>query len=385
MILHLLGESKFDSLIMNQMEECYPGENIFLLFSVNRSLNIFEPIYRDRILFQEDFPSIDFRNIDGIIIHYLSIAKAELLRSIPNNIPVACNIWGGDFYNFLPEFRQNLYSALTKKYLNHTRKRPRFYYILKDSILFPISHNYKLWEKAVEKSKIFSTVIPYEKSLVEKYFNSNSKYLNLPTYSLEKVLNTDNYESTILTKEKFQMKILIGNSGNPTNNHLEILHFVKSLNAENISVHLPLTYGDNDYIKHICKTGNYLLGKKFCPVLNHLNNTDFFNFINCFNIFIFNNYRQQGVGTIILALWSGGKIYLSNKNVTSSFYRDMGLKIFSIEDDLLLSDSTDLFNPLTREEILVNRNGLLKLYSNETVNNLIKCFTDSLKKININN
>jgi hypothetical protein len=108
-------------------------------------------------------------------------------------------------------------------------------------------------------------------------------------------------------------------------------------------------------------------------------------FINCFNVFIFNNYRQQGIGTIIIALWSGGKVFLSKKNVTSSFYKDNGLKIFSIEDDLFISNKPYLFNPLTREEILANRTCLLKLYSKEVVNKSIKDFIESLKRINIEN
>jgi hypothetical protein len=365
---------------MNQIEECCPGENLFLLLSGNRKFNLIESGYRDKILFKEDLLSIDFKNIDGIIVHYLSIAKAKLLRGIPINIPVACSIWGGDFYNFLPEFRQNLYSDLTKEYLNHTQRGPRFYYLLKDKIVFPISHNYRLWKKVIDRSKMFSTVIPYERNQIERYFSSDTKYLPLPTHSLEKVIDIDDYEKSICTKGNFLKNVLLGNSGHLSNNHLEILHFLKKFENKDINIHVPLTYGNNNYIKHICKSGSSLFGGKFFPILNHLNNSDYLNFLNCFNIFIFNNYRQQGIGTITKALWSGGKVFLSNKNVTSSFYRDSGLKVFSIENDLLKSSSLEFFKPLTSEEILTNRKGLLNLYSNETVNNSIRFFFEYLRK-----
>ena len=379
MILHLLSDPDFDLLIMNQMEECFPDENIFMLLSDSQPLSIHNPTYKRIIIHQEEFPSIDFSIIDGIIIHYVSVKAAKTIQDIPKNIPIACSIWGGDFYNFLPEFKYKLYGDLTRKYLNQLRTLPLLYYILKDRIIFPYSSDYKIWKKVAERVKIFSTIIPYEKSLVERYFQNHAKYLPLPTNSLEKGINTDNYEKTIITKGKVRKNILIGNSGNPTNNHLEALHFVSRHKDEDISVHLPLTYGNKEYINNICKTGKSLLGSKFYPLLNHLTQTEYYNFLNSFNIFIFNNYRQQGIGTIINALWCGGKVYLSNRNVTSSYYKDQGLRIFFIEDDLFTSTAFNLFIPLTKKEILSNRKILIKLYSRESVNRSIKIFISSLK------
>jgi hypothetical protein len=378
MVIHLLSQSCLNPLIINQIEECFPEKNLYLLFSEDKSLEIDNTIYGNNVILPENLQSTDISKSEGIIIHYLSISKARFLRKIPQDIPVACSIWGGDFYNFLPEFRKDLYSDLTEKYLKHAQKWPGILYLIKDKMVFPVSQNYKLWKEAVTKSKLFSTVIPYEKILVGKSFNANSKYMSLPTHSLDKVLDIDNYERTICTKENFSMNILIGNSGHPTNNHLEILYFIQSLNNEEINVHLPLTYGNNEYIKHLCNTGSSLFGKKFRPLLNHLNNTDFKNYLNYSNIFIFNSYRQQGIGTIIEALWSGGKVFLSNKNITASFYRDIGLKIFSVEDDLFKSKNPALFEPLTREEILSNRKILLKIYSKEMVNNSIINFITNL-------
>jgi dTDP-N-acetylfucosamine:lipid II N-acetylfucosaminyltransferase len=385
MILHLLSESVIDSLIIKQMEECYPGENSFLLFAGRTALDSFDPDFRDRITVEADKESIDFRNINGIIIHYLSFTKIEYLKNIPGNIPVACSIWGGDFYNFLPKFHLKLYGRITKKFVNNNRKGPWLYYILKYRINFPLSENYKLWKKSLQSIMIYSTVIPYEKNLVEKYFHLNAQYLPLPTHSIDKVLNTDDFENSISTKENFKMNILIGNSGNPTNNHLEILNYLKKFKSENISVQLPLTYGNQGYIDHICKTGNTLLGEKFIPLLNHLDNAHYFNFINCFNIFIFNSYRQQGIGTIVLAIWTGGKVYLSNKNITGSYYKDNGIKLFSIEDDLFTSESSEIFKPLSKEEILANRRALMNLYSNSVVNISIRNFVENLKGAQIVN
>ena len=384
MILHLLSEPKFDFNIIKQIEECCPDDNLFLILVTDNSIDTIKDIFKNKIVFPPDFTNIDFSTIDGVIIHFLSIAKAKLIIRIPKGIPIGWSIWGGDFYNFLPEFKKKIYSGLAIKYLNRNHRRPWFYYTYLDKIIFPNSENYKLWRKAKARIKIYSTVTPFEKDIVHKYFKPATKYLPLPTYSIEKVVDINDYESTICTKERFRNNILVGNSGHPSNNHLEILNFIKLLDKEDITVQLPLTYGSNDYISYICETGNSLLGKRFRPLIDHLSSTEYLNYINSFNVFIFNNYRQQGIGTILLALWSGGKVYLSNKNVTSSFFRDNGIILFSIEDDLFTSKNNNKFSSLTKEAILANRKGLLKLYSNERVNNSIKYFIENLKKSAIN-
>jgi dTDP-N-acetylfucosamine:lipid II N-acetylfucosaminyltransferase len=383
MMLHLLSEPKFDSLIMDQIEECCPGENLYMFFSESRSFRSNKKVSTNKIFFQEDLNLIDFSKVDGILIHYLSIQKARLLAGIPDDIPLGCSLWGGDFYNFLPELRRDLFGDLTKRYVKPGKALPPLYFKLKDKLIYCLRNNdYHLWKRTLKRSKIFSTIIPYERSFVEKYTKSGSSYVSIPVYSLDKVLNVEDFKNTIITKENFKMNILIGNSGHITNNHLEILHFIKSLDKQDINIHAPLTYGNDKYIKHICATGSSLFGNKFFPLLDHLNNKDYLNFLNRHNLFIFNSYRQQGIGTIVQALWTGGKVFLSNRNITISFYRDKGLKVFSIEDDLFNTLNTGLFEPLTRDEIFSNREKLLDLYAREKVNNSIRDFLFCLKSEN---
>ena len=71
MILHLLSDSKFDSLIINQIEECFPGENIFMLFYPKRILNVNTGI-KSKIGFYDEVISIDLSVVEGIIIHFLN-------------------------------------------------------------------------------------------------------------------------------------------------------------------------------------------------------------------------------------------------------------------------------------------------------------------------
>ncbi len=205
MILHLLSEPKFDLHIITQIEECCPDENIFLLLVTDQSLNYVPDVFKSKIIFQKDFAFIDFSTIEAVIIHFLSIEKAKLISGIPTEIPIGWSIWGGDFYNFLPEFRKKIYSGLTLKYLNRNHKKPWFYYTYLEKIVFPNSQNYKLWKKTKRRTKIYSTVTPYEKDLVQKYFKQGTKYFPFPTYSIEKVIDINNIEN-ITPKDMFQLK-----------------------------------------------------------------------------------------------------------------------------------------------------------------------------------
>lgn len=381
MLLHLLSESKFARPIMAQFDECLPGENLYLLFPGETSLNK-EDQNTGSVLFIKDNPEIDFSTIKGVIVHYLSISKSKFLSNVPKDIPVACSLWGGDFYNFLPEFKNQIYSNLTKDFLRKFKKAPRLFYILKNRIYFPFSEASKSWNKAARRSGLFSTVVPYERDLVNRFF-PDAQFMHLPTYSLDKVVTVENFESTVPFKsDNNQKNVLIGNSGNPTNNHSEILHYIALFKDSTVRVNVPLTYGDTRYIPHICRMGESLLGKQFQPLLKHLDHKSYYDYVESNNVCIFNNYRQQGLGTINLCLWGGGKVYLSTRNLTLRYLKDMGLKVFSVEDDLLPADSEDIFEPLSRDEICTNRKALLNLYSKESVNNYITKFTRRLKSAN---
>ena len=84
--------------------------------------------------------------------------------------------------------------------------------------------------------------------------------------------------------------------------------------------------------------------------------------------FIYNNYRQEAVGNILVALFLGGRVYLNKKNPLLTFYKSLGLSIFEIDE----FDSKNTITPLSDEEREKNRKILMELYSRDRLLSLIK-------------
>ena len=62
-------------------------------------------------------------------------------------------------------------------------------------------------------------------------------------------------ESPYCHQQKETKVIQIGNSADPTNNHIEIFHKLLPYKDENIQIIVPLSYGDIEYREHILKIG----------------------------------------------------------------------------------------------------------------------------------
>jgi len=91
-------------------------------------------------------------------------------------------------------------------------------------------------------------------------------------------------------------------------------------------------------------------------------------------IVIMNHYKQQAVGNILMMLWLGSKVYLNESNTIYHYLKRIGIKIFSIDNDLIRDNHLALMN-LSQDEIDQNRSILKKTIGEEHV---IKGLKDSV-------
>ena len=99
-------------------------------------------------------------------------------------------------------------------------------------------------------------------------------------------------------KASKEIMVLVGNSGDPSNNHIDIYKALTKIKGD-FKVLSFLTYGKTDYIKNIMARGYDILGEKFIPITDHMAREEYFHFIENIDVVIMNHYRQQGVGNII--------------------------------------------------------------------------------------
>jgi hypothetical protein len=85
------------------------------------------------------------------------------------------------------------------------------------------------------------------------------------------------------------------------------------------------------------------------------------------------------MGNILTTLWLGSKVYLSNRNPLNSYFKSLGIHIFSIENDLKPSNRKALLPP-EKEMVEQNRKILMQQYGLENVMKKTKLIVNTLSE-----
>lgn len=123
--------------------------------------------------------------------------------------------------------------------------------------------------------------------------------------------------------------IQVGNSADPSNNHLEVFDKLNALKFENIHIICPLSYGDQAYAEKVVNRGKELFGENFEPLLTFMSFDKYLNILTKIDVAIFNHSRQQAVGNINTLLGLGKKVYIREEITTWAYCEEHDLKVYS--------------------------------------------------------
>ena len=280
---------------------------------------------------------------DEVILYQLDNYKINLVNKIshPNYV---WRFFGTEIYSL---FLEDFISEKTKKALAKEQTKPSFFQQLKTSLDYRIRkliYNYDFnFLKAIKKINVFLGLYRKEYDLIsERYFLlPKFRKLNLTFHPRENLKKKEN-------------TIILGNSRNTFNNHIDVLDIFNKVNLKDYKIIIPFNYGFiNSYTKtveeNISNNSSFELLNKFVDYDIYMN---YFANAKCY---INNAYRQFGVGNIYIAIFSGCKIYLNEKNICYHIYKKLGLLVFSIEQSFY----NDLKNKelmLTEEQMRYNIN-----------------------------
>jgi len=195
-----------------------------------------------------------------------------------------------------------------------------------------------LRRSVIKKMAGFITHIKGDYELAKKWYGVKGRYY----YSFMYPSNV--YKDYCLeTAEKTTSKkyIQVGNSADPSNNHIEVLNKIERYKDMNIEVICPLSYGDKENAQQIINHGSKILGDKFVPIIEFMPFDKYLNILAKIDIAIFNHKRQQAMGNITTLLGLGKKVYIRKDITTWEFCIDHDLKVYSSN-----SDFEDLFEEM---------------------------------------
>lgn len=378
-ILNFVLDEKFtDAIIMtHDLFEEYEHEYIFVNSSGNHNFKLVKYYKRIHIIKINDLQNLFKRtDIGGLFLHSLYSYPIKLITKIPPAIKIFWFSWGYDIYERPignPLIKLSLYRTLTEKELRRNQylplkiKKYTSKYIKK--LLLNGFSEKKTYLKAINRIDYYSGVLPEEYAMVKdatdfKACKITYKYL-YPNSSefLKKIQYNGN-------------NIFIGNSANPTNNHIDILHKLKGFNLGGRKLVVPLSYGGNkQYIHSVTNYGRQYFGDNWHSLKKLMEYEKYQEIISSCNVGIFLIERQQGMGNIYMLLRRGCKLFLSETSVIFKYLISIGVKVFSFENELT-QESLD--SPLTEEEKERNRNIIME---SSTLEAAKKRFSDLYKLI----
>ena len=360
MILHLIEDEKVVSRMIENFETARPGENMFVCMCRKNRKDNYIPIHIKTNIevtyfdYRYDKFEKDLSNYDLVIIHYLTYQKALFVdKYVRKDARICWAVWGGDMYGILNGYYgYKLYSDE-----NSYHKRWTIKGVIKS--VLGIERKRKRIILSFVKNQV-KEIIGFEedKELLESNIGiSGIKVHQFYYYPIEQILNENLLNKSISDSS---CHILCGNSGSYTGNHEYVLNILKDLDLSNWKVIMPLSYGGSpSYISKVKHYGTELLNSSFVPLKEFMPLDDYNQLMVSSRICIYGHWREEAFGNIVIALYLGAKVFVSNRNPFIKGLRRLGFIIFELER----ISQEELETPLSLDEKDNNRRRCLELLS----------------------
>lgn len=386
MNIHLVNDEKFIDKSIERFENYYPNSNIVFVITrdgvENKYLYINDSCVDIISLKINDTKAIDViksycKDGDNVFVHYLTNHKAIIVNELKKCFKIQSYwiLYGIGLYSLINTL--GLYQLIDcNKFSNewfnrcygflHLKKK---YFINKFNELRGLSCNSESIY-FIEQLEYFCFWNQFDYQLLRKYFKTNAKW----RYFL--------YFDAIMPglkigipEKKVKNSVILNHQSSRTGNHLTILKKISKIdkNKEIIDLYIPLSYGNESVKKSILCYSESNLGYCFKPIFKFMVISEYFLFLSKIEVAIFGHRRQEAAANIFFLLSSGAKVFLRKQNNLLRFFRELGIEIYEIEEDL---DPFINFKALDKKNQIKNRELILKIFSqdriDETYKSLIK-------------
>lgn len=174
----------------------------------------------------------------------------------------------------------------------------------------------KLRRKIIPHFPEIAAFVEEDAILAKKIYHSDAKYIPI-LYPIP----VDTGLLDIPVERGTSTNILIGNSADPGNHHIEIIGMLARFAGEDISLYCPLSYGGTQsYREKVKEEGRKVFGSKFHPLEEMISPSEYARLLCTIDISVMNHRRQQGLGNILSLLYLGKKVFLRSDTSSFSFF-----------------------------------------------------------------
>ena len=365
--LHFFQNEKVVNDAITSFEAVFPGENLYAILSkdgvaplVKAQPNTLFLSYKSKGL------SWLLHNINcfsEVICHSLWPGLDRIILRL-NHPNITWVIWGADlFEGVLYKNGYKLYFDENQLFRVRAQHIPvpiyRLLVGIRDSI------NYKRHICAIKKINSICATVPKDIDLFTSFVNIKKSFnrKELFYYPIERLLDDQTLHSFVHGAD-----IWINNAAGYNGNHIEVFNLIRDFKRKGM-VHVPLSYGIKKYAQFVEKEGRRILGDSFDPIKVFIPREEYYNMFLSTNAFIFGHLRGCATGNVAIALYLGAKVFLFKNNVLYGFFKEKGVVLFSIEDDL---NEDNINTPLPQVLRERNRDIVQRLFSYERLLSVIK-------------
>lgn len=353
--IHLVCDDKFIDFAIREFNEAGNQKHLFVLIGTVQKLKFIkstEVLIIHPRLFWYLVPYTK-GHVNSFFFHSLPDGfYKNIIHRIPKGIPLIWMSWGydliavfGDAMNYVKPRTKNIISI--NNLVSHQKHTVLTY--------FQAFTGIPDVRKIVERMDYFSTVIEEEKKIIDSnLFHKVPSWFPWNYFTMEQdVIN--GFED----KEVTGNNILIGNSGNFWNNHLDAFADLLEFQIEFDKIICPLSYGDQNYSSIVLKEGKSIFGERLIFLTDFLEYPDYVRQLFSCKFFFMNSLRQLGLGNLLLLLYLGSYVILDKSNPVFGFFSKNDIKVFSIEDAKFGN-----FQPI---DLVKTRSNLIRIWGKETI------------------
>lgn len=180
------------------------------------------------------------------------------------------------------------------------------------------------------------TYIKGDYELVQQWYGAKGQYHECFMYTSNLYKEYD-----VPQKQHTGINILVGNSADLSNNHLEVFDKLEAFKDQDIKIYAPLSYGNQDYAKSIIQQGKQRFGGKFEALIKFMPFNQYLEFLGKIDIAVFNHKRQQAMGNTITLLGLGKKVFMRSDVTQWGFFKSHGIAVYDIEKFILIDSEND--------------------------------------------
>lgn len=277
---------------------------------------------------------------DMVVLYNLCFLKSFIANRLPQHVKIAWRFFGHELYRFdLTEQHSDLTKSMLapdraslSDGLKHLKNYIPVLRSLRNLVEFRAVYDVE-FRKAIKRADLFLWHFQEEYESLKKRWRDLPVFMNLPTLNLP-TLNHNPQNNNPREKENL---IILGHSKNALNNHFDILKKISpNKNFSKYVFNVPFSYDSETYYSKRFReeVKNY---KNINLYETFLSLNDYESVFKKASALVINIYRQKALGSILLALKNGVKVYLNPRNITLSILASRELLVYSVDqlvDDL---------------------------------------------------